>query len=812
MVFNYLKIAFRTIRKKPVFSFVNIGGLSIGFACVLLLYLYVSNQFGYDEFFEKSHRTYRLFTRISLNGKENRMARSSEPLGPALKQHFPEVETYTNIGYNASYNVRYKDKVFREYRVYTADSNYFRVFDFKQLAGDAIKALANPSHAVITQSIALKYFGNEDPLGKQILLNDTMAVTVSAIMEDYPEKTYFNADILLSILPNNPETSDNWLALGVSTFVVLEKGTTASDFERKIKPFTDKYTGPQIEKLVGVPLSNFKKSGNDFQFHLQPLEEIYLYSKEKYQIDPNTEWGSSKLGNITYVRIFIAVAIFILLIAAFNFINLTTATSESRGKEVGIRKTLGSNRKSLIIQFLLEALLFTLISVVIAFFIAGFLLPWYNQLLGLSLSFSSFLNSQTAFAVILFVCLTGLLAGIYPAFFLSAFNPTETLKGVVKRRKASLRSVLVVSQFAISIALISGMMAIRKQLDYLQKLDMGFDKEQLFSITNGSALGETPEAFRQELLKDPGIHSVTFSSLMLAAGVPESGYSFEGNIGAEPVMASFLDVDDHFLNTFKLQLLQGRFFDASMKTDSQAVVINESAMYAFRASFGLDKKITNLSNDSTPRNYRIIGIVKDFHFESLHQRVKPLVLHLGPVRQPAVFITVRFKEGKQQQVLSTIEKAWQSSGADGKCNISFLSDRLSQLYREDKKVSEIAAFLSGLAIFIASMGLFGLAMFVHEQRTKEIGIRKVLGATVLEVVLKVSGKFALWIGLANLLAWPVAYIVIQKWLQQYAYRVEPGIGIFLFAGFITMVIAMATVAVQSTRAAIDNPLKSLRSE
>ncbi|MFA5971332.1 MAG: ABC transporter permease [Lentimicrobiaceae bacterium] len=815
MIRSYLKTAWRNLIRNPKISAINIGGLAIGLACTIILYLYASSEFGYDGYYKNADRIYRAYTHISLNGAESNSAKSSPPLAETLRTQFPEVESNTLVGYENAYDVRYKDKTFREYRIYTADSNYFKVFDHPVIKGNASEALSMPNEVVITETTAKRYFGDADPVGKQLLLNDTLALMVTAVMTDFPENSHFNADMLMSMSTLRGKNNENWLALGYSNFVMLKKGTDVKAMEQKLNVLVDKSAGPQIEKLLNVHYSAFKSTGNTFEMKLQPLREVYLYSKERYGIDPNTEWGHSRTGNILYVRIFIASALFVLLIAIFNFMNIATARSEKQAKETGIRKTLGSARWQLMIRYFTESMMTTGISVIIALCIVYATLPWFNQLIGKTAKLNLFENIWSIPILLLFTMAVGIFAGSYPAIFLSAFQPVETLKGLRRKNKTTLRSILVVSQFAISIAMIIGMMAVKSQLNYMQHKNLGIKPDQLITITNGATLGNNLQAFRQELLKNPAITSVTNSSLIFASGVPESAYSYENQTKTEPpIQAAYLDVDESFIKTFGIELKEGRFFDPSMPTDSNTVVINETAAKDFAPNVKsiIGHNITMLSNRKIPMIFRVIGVTKDFNFESLHQKVKPLVLHLDKVQQAASYITIKFSGNNPESILTYTESIWDKVNSIEKANCSFLNDTIESLYSSEKRISTLSTILSILGILVACLGLFGLAMFVTEQRKKEIGIRKILGAGVAEVTATISKQFVLWIAIANLIAWPVAYFVLHQWLQNFAYNIKPAWWMFAGAGFITLFIALATISILSVKAALANPVKSLRTE
>ncbi|MDE3143644.1 MAG: FtsX-like permease family protein [Bacteroidota bacterium] len=561
--------------------------------------------------------------------------------------------------------------------------------------------------------------------------------------------------------------------------------------------------------------SSFKSAGNVFAIKFEPLTEIYLYSKERFDIDPNTEWGHGKTGNILYVKIFIATALFVLLIAVFNFMNIATARSEEHAKETGIRKTLGSARWQLIIRYYIESMMTTVVAVIIALFIVYAVLPLFNQILGKNVSLNLLSTIWSIPLLLMFTILVGLLAGSYPAFFLSKFQPVETLKGLRRKSKTTLRNILVISQFAISIAMIIGMMAVRRQLNYMQHKNLGFDPDQLITITNGATLGNKLQIFKEELLKNTAIVSVTNSSLIFASGVPESAYTLDTKANmASPLHAAYLDVDESFIKTFGIALKEGRSFDPSMPTDSNAVVINETAAKDFAPDIKslVNHRITMLSNRSTPMVFNIIGVMRDFNFESLHQKVKPLVLHLDKVQQASTYITIKYKSNNEDLAHKYIEGIWNNINGVEKADINFLNNTIESLYTNEKRISSLSTILSLLGVIVACMGLFGLAMFITEQRKKEIGIRKTLGASITEIITAISKQFVLWVLIANAVAWPVAYLILNKWLQNFAYSIQPAWWMFLSAGAITLVIALATISTISFKAALANPVKSLRTE
>jgi putative ABC transport system permease protein len=814
MILGYIKVVWRNIRRNPKIAIINIGGLAIGLACAIVLYLYAGSEFGYDAYYKDANQIYRLYTHVSLNGAESNNAKTSPPVAYALRNNIPEVETTTLVGYENAFNVKYGDKAFREYRIYTADSNYFKVFNHPLLYGNAATALIKPNTLVLTETTAKRYFGDVNPVGKQLIINNSLSFMVSAVMTDFPSDSHFNADMLLSLGTMHGRDDADWLSSGYSDFVKLKKGADVKTVQQKLKKLVDEGAGAQIAKELNVPYADFLKGNNAYEIRFEPLTEIYLYSKEKYGIEPNSEWGNNKTGDIVYVRIFIASALFVLLIAVFNFINIATARTEKKAKETGIRKTLGSERWQLMLQYFTEAMMTTVTAVSAALLLVTLALPWLNQLTGKTVELSLFSSYKTIPLLLLFTLTVALLSGIYPALYLSKFRPVETLKGLQHKSRNTIRSILVVSQFAISIAFIIGMVTVKSQLSFMQHKDIGMQTPRLITIYNGAALGDNLQSFRQELMKNSAVVSVTNSSLMFSSGVPGSAYTYEGNAGAQPVRTSFLDVDEYFASTFGIPLKEGRFFDASMGTDSMAVVINETAAKAFAPNVKsiVGQRIKMLSDRPVPLIYHIIGVTKDFNYESLHEQVKPLVLHLDKVRQAATYITVKYSANDAAAMRSYIQTVWDNMHPIEKCYFSSLDDIIDNLYSNEKKISALSTILSVLAVFVACMGLFGLAMFVTEQRKKEIGIRKVLGASVAEVTITISKQFVSWIVVANLLAWPLVYIILQQWLRNYAYHIQPAWWVFVGAGIITLLIALATISIESIKAALANPIKSLRTE
>ena len=675
-------------------------------------------------------------------------------------------------------------------------------------------ALVKPNSIVLTESVSIKYFGEDNPLGKTLVADGSKSYLVTGVMKDFPKKSHFRCGSLISLSTYPINQDQNWLDLWYTTYILLKKDTNPAEFDKKLKNIVMNYVRPQAEKVLGVSFQDFlSNKSNKYDYHLQPLTSIYLYSQRKYNIDPNTEWGNVNNSDIVYSYIFSAIAAFILLIAIFNFMNLATAHSERRAKEVGIRKTLGSDKSKLILQFITESVLTTSFAVILSIVLLEFVIPVFNNFVDRKLSIDYFNNPYTIPLLIIFCLVVGIIAGSYPAFYLSSFQPAHILKSALhKKRSLSIRSLLVIIQFAISITLITGTIIIKSQLDYIQTKDLGFNKEHLIVINNASVLGSKIKEFKNDILQKSNIISATASSLMFQSGVPGNGYLYNKRTGSDPVAMQFLDVDYDFIKTYQVQIKAGRFFSNEFSTDTSAVIVNQAAVEACNAKDPVGKELCWVNPPDGIKVYHIIGVIKDFNYESLHQKIRPLVLHLSPVRQASTILSLRVKSGGLKEIKESLEKSWHSFVNEEFLNCAFIDQNIERMYNNEEKVSTITTVFSSLAIFIACLGLFGLAAFVTEQRTKEIGVRKVLGASIPEIIFLISKEFSKWIILANIVAWPVAYFVMNNWLQNFAYRIEINWFIFIISGLVALIIALMTISFQTIRTAVANPVNSLRYE
>ena len=804
MLKNYLKIAIRNLRKNKGFSFINITGLAVGIACCIAIILYVKNELSYDKFNINSEQIYRVHIKGRINTNEINSAISPAPMGAALKHDLPDVIEYTRIRNFGSPVLRYKNKAFSEEKFYCVDSTFFNVFSVKFLEGEPQQALTQPNSLVITEDMAKKYFGNEEPMGKILNADHRRDWIVRGVVKDFPKNSHFHFDFLGSINTYEDSKSPFWLSNNYYTYIVLRKGTNPDVFQKKLNQDVLQYIGPQLEKIANISLSQFEKNGNSYGFVIQPLTSIHLNSHLDYELEPNSD--------ISYVYIFSIIALAILLIACINFVNLSTARSEKRAKEVGIRKTLGSMKGQLIKQFIAEAVLMSMLAVILAIILTELFLPIFNDISGKEMSLGIFDNFYNIILLITFSCLIGLIAGSYPAFYLSSFEPMQVLKSKSRgKRKSFLRNGLVIFQFAVTIILFIGTFIIYNQLKYIQTKNLGFNKEQVIIINKADDLGNKITSFKQELSNNPNVLEISNSSAIPGNQNGDSAYRLEGTSNYQIRDLRELWSDYGFANTYKMQIDKGRFFSREHPSDTTSVVINESVVNILGLKNPIGKNLIAPGREGDEK-YKIIGVLKDFNYESLHQTVRPLVIHLYKNYGYGSFISVRIKPENYQGTISYLENTWKKFAGNQAFDYSFLDQNLAHLYIADQRTSKIASTFSILAIFIACLGLLGLASFVTEQRTKEIGIRKVLGASIPSLLFMLSKEFLKWVLIANIIAWPVAYYAMNNWLNNFAYRVNINLWIFILGGIAALIIALFTISSHAIKAATSNPIKSLRYE
>lgn len=807
MIRNYLKIALRNLLKNKAFSIINIAGLALGLTCCLLITMYVVDELSYDRFHDKADRIYRVNGDIKFGGFTHVLAVAPDPMGPTLLKDYPQVKSAVRFREQGSFLVKKGDENLKETRVIFADSTLFDVFSFPLIAGDPKTALAAPNTIVITESTAQKYFGRTDVLGETLVFDDKTNYKITGVMRDIPRNSHIQFDFFLAMEGWEESKQNNWLSNNFNTYILLEEGADIKQLEAEMDNLIERYIGPIAQQIMQVTLKEFRESGNYVRYTFIPLTDIHLHSNRTAELSPN--------GNIQYVYIFSAVALFVLLIACINFMNLATARSAGRAREVGIRKVMGSLKSGLIGQFLTESVVMALLSLVLALAGAWLLLPWFNQLSGKEIALGSFVNLTILPVLLLFVIATGLLAGSYPAFFLSSFRPVSVLKGRLSQstKGGGLRSALVVFQFITSVLLIIGTIVIYRQLNYIQTKQLGFNKEQVLIINDAYALGEQLNAFKEEVTREAGVVSGAVSSFLPVPSARSDSPILPTPVvdQSKAVSTQQWRVDHDYIKTMGMEVIEGRDFSRDFLTDSSAVIINEATARLLNFDEPIGKKIYTIEDIQTMelKAYDIIGVVKDFHYESLRSNISPVTLFLG---RSSGNISFRLNTEDITGTVSHIESKWRGMAAGQPFNYTFMDEAFDQIYRAEQRVGNIFITFAILAIFIACLGLFGLSAFMAEQRTKEIGIRKVLGASVGNIVTMLSKDFLKLVLIAAIIAFPVAWWGMSTWLENYAYRTEISWWIFALAGAVAVLIALATVSFQAVRAAVSNPVESLRSE
>jgi putative ABC transport system permease protein len=819
MLRNYLTIALRNLLKQRFYTVINIFGLAVGVASCLIIVLFVGYELSYDKHHEKAPRIYRVNGEIKFGVNHYRLAVAPAPFGEALAADFPEIESYVRFRNQGSFLVKAReaDTNIKEDKVVYADSTYFKVFSTTMIEGDPGTALNDHNSVAISESLAKKYFSNGSALGQSLILDNDLHCKVTAVFRDMPDNGHFKFDILISMTGLAEARETNFLSNNFNTYVLLSSGSSADALQAKFPPFVAKHFGPQLTEVLGsdFTLEKFENSENILEYTLMPLTDIHLHSDKTAELAPN--------GDITYVYLFAAIALFILVIACINFMNLSTARSANRAKEVGVRKVMGSMRAHLVRQFLTESILVCIGAFSIAVALAYLALPVFNDLSQKSLALPF---NQLSFYFLLFVgaLFVGFLAGIYPSLFLSAFKPVDVLKGRIATGMKSglIRSSLVVFQFTVSIVLVIGTLTVQKQLSYIQEKKIGFKKDQVIIIKDAYALGDRIKTFMDESRRLNYISSATLSGFLPVSGSNRSDNTYwpEGKQPTQENMVGMQSwrVDQEYLKTFGMNIRAGRFFSEEFPSDSGAVVVNQSAAQKFNlGSDPIGKRIatfgeTNADGTADPnslKTFEVIGVVEDFHFESLKQNITPLAFFL---KKSAGMIALRFEAKDTKQVITGIESVWKNIAPDQPFQYSFLDEDFGSMYSGEQRLGKIFVIFAVLAIVIACLGLFALTSFTAEQRTKEIGIRKVLGASVGSIVMLLSTEFGKLIAIAFVIATPMAWFGVQKWLEGYTYKAEVGIAVYALAGLLSLSIAWLTMSFQSIKAASTSPANALKCE
>ena len=806
MIRNYVVIAIRNLFNKKLFSIINIFGLSVGIACTFLIVLNIQDELSYDRFIGDGDRIYRVALNRIYPDNQVDYAVIPSSIGEAMENDFPEVESSNRIfsGDN-EFITQVGERQFRERYVILADSNFFEFFDFPLIEGDKSEVLKSPNGFVLTESTAKKYFGDSSAVGKIITVpNGEFMVT--GVCEDVPKNSHFRFDFVGNLAITGLTEAPNYLGFSVKTYLKVKEGTDPDKLESKFPDLVRKYAAGQIESRMGVTFEDYTAAGNGYNYFLQPLTDIHLHSNLRNEIKPN--------GNIIYVYIFIIIAAFLLLIACINFMNLSTASSTDRALEVGMRKVIGGQKKQLVWQFLIESLSITVLSMILAVVLTELMLPAFNNLAGKQLEVQYFGNWFTLPILLLLGLVVGFIAGSYPSFVLSAMQPLNFMKGSFISSKAGtfLRNLLVVFQFSISIILIAVTLLVGRQMDFFMNKDLGFSKENIVILERTFMLDQNLDAFKQVLLKHPDIRSVASSNTLVSGGQYFGNFFQTSNMSSEILTSDAMVIDEDFIETLGITLLEGRSFSKKFN-DSLSMIINESTVGEFGLEDPVGSKLhLNIDQGGTV-SMTIVGVVKDFHNNSLHQDIKAFVLfsNTGPFGGGGI-LNIKVKPENLKNTISFIEDKWQEFLPEQPISYNFLDDTLENMYTGEKTSGRIFGVFSLLAIVIASVGLFGLAAFVTRKRTKEIGIRKVMGSTITRVIALLSTNFAKLVGIAFLIATPLAFFAIKKWLQNFAYQTPVSAWIFILAGLIALFIALITISFHTIKVANSNPADSLRYE
>lgn len=806
MIKALLKHSWRSLKKQKGYTFINVLGLSIGIACSLIITLFVIHQLSYDQYHENKDRLYRLTLDGKIGEQELIVSSTASIIGPTMLDEFPEVENYNRLNIFGENILKDGDRIFTFKDFAETDSTFFDIFSIPLSQGDPKTVLNEPYTMVLSESTAKTIFGDEDPINKTLKLNTgNTAYRITGIMADFPENTHFNANVLTSFMTNQRSRDTEWLNNSFETYVLLKPNASPQTVNAKFAGMIEKYIGPRVLELFGATLEDFFSTGNRYNFYLQPITQIHL--------DPTINHEAKPATDPKYLWIFGSIAILIIVIASINFMNLSTAQATKRAKEVGIKKASGSSRWNLIRQFLTDSTLISFFSLVLAIVIVLFVLPVFNNLLNAKVSLAIFSNWYTIPGLIAFALLIGILAGAYPAFYLSSFNPNAVLRGKVRDglKNGKLRSVLVSVQFLISIILIIGTMVMYRQLQYMINKDLGFNKDKLLVIHSVSSIGDKTKTFKDELLKLPGIASVSASTAVPGHNNNNNGYMIEGR-SSETFLMQTNWVDYDFFKTYQIGLNDGRFFDEEYSTDPQACIVNAQTI----EEFGIDDissvrfMVTDQDQQLTP--IPIIGVSDNFHFRSLHNRIDPYIMRFKTDGLNFGYVSVKFSASATAETINRIEDIWKEFAANNPLQYFFMDNDFSEMYKVERQNAQLSVVFAILGIFIAALGLFGLTSFTIEQRTKEVGVRKALGASGGSIFYLISKEIIVLVCISTVLAWPLIYFVANNWLQNYYYRIDLRIMEFVLGFIVAISIALITISYKTFQSLRINPALTLRYE
>ena len=810
MITNYFKIAWRNLKKQPFFTSLNIFGLAIGMAGSLLIGLYIYDELNYDNMYPDADRIYRINADIKFGGKTGEHAEVTAPMAKTVVKDIPQIEMATRFRNNHSLLIRKNETStnVKEESTTFVDDSFFEMFGFDLLVGDPKTALKEPNTLILTKTAAEKHFKTNEALGQTIVLDNTRTYVVTGVIDDLPKNSFLrDHSVFLSMSSNADSFENHWGSNNYYTFIKLLPTVTAENIQEPLQAILRNYVLPFVQTLMpGITEENFLAAGNYYNFGTINIKDIHLHSNRYPEISPN--------GSIQDVYILSFIGLFLIILACVNFMNLSTAQSLKRAKEVGIRKTLGSSKIELISQFLAESGLITFVSLIIAIIITAVMMPLFNDLSGKAIAIP-YANPIFWLVLLLGTLILGLFSGMYPAFFMSRFIPVKVLKGGGDRSAGgrNIRSLLVVFQFAISVFLIVSTLVVFQQLDYIQSKDLGYTKDRVLVINDVGVLGNQKQSFKQEVQQLTSVKSTTLSGFLPTPSNRSDSSFFEESAMQQEnaVQMQQWRVDEDYISTLDLEVIAGRDFDKQFSTDSLSVIINESAVAVLgvEPEEALGKRITDDLGNENPRFYTVIGVVKNFHYESLRENVGALGMMLGGYSGA---LAIKINAGDYANTIANIETIWESMVPGQIFGYYFIEEQFNATYEAEQRLGQIFITFTLLSILIACLGLFGLAAFNAEKRTKEVGIRKVLGANVSQITYKLSIDFLKLVAIAILVSLPLAWYAMSKWLEDFEYRIEIGWGIFALATFLAVTVSILTVSFQGIKAAVANPIKSLRTE
>jgi putative ABC transport system permease protein len=796
----------KALKRQKVYVIINILGLSVGLAASLIILLFIFNETSYDKYNEHYDRIYRVILDGKMGEQEVKAAYTASPIGPYMKNEFPEVEAFTRWNPWGETVLKIDDRSIAVEEFVETDSSFFTIFSIALLSGDPSSILNEPRTLVLSQTTANKLFGTEEVVGKTLKVgNDTIPYRITGIMEDFPERSHFHANILSAFMTNPRSDDDQWLANSFGTYVLLSSASVEASVNDKFPKMIVERVGDDLQQYMGVTVDEFLSHGNRYDMYLQPLADIHMEPDIQHSVKPATD--------PRYLKIFGIVALLIIVIASINFMNLSTAQGIKRAREVGIKKVSGSPRLRLVNQFLAETILLTLFSLLLALILVQVSIPYLNQLIGASIDIHFFSSWYIIPLLILFSVIVGIFAGIYPAFFLSSFKPVSVLKDLpVKMSKgAGLRSILVILQFSISVVLIIGTMIMARQIRYMVNKDLGFQKEGVMVISRGGTIGDKMSSFKQELLRIPEVQSVTGSTAVPGHNNNTNGYSLEGR-SDESLLLETNWVDHDFWDTYGIELVDGRKLDDSRPGDRSGVLINQAAVRSFAIEDPLSTRFINRDNDLEAEYLNVVGVTRDFHFQSLRTVIRPYIFRFKEEQMHWGYISIRLGKNADHTTISKIENTWKQFTRNDPMKYFFLDEDLAAKYKQERQNLRLAILFAVLGIFIASLGLLGLTSFTVQVRTREIGIRKAMGASTSGIFMLIAKNIIILVVISTVISWPVIYFLSEKWLQNFYYRIELSAMDFVPAMFIALAVAILTIAYRVLKTARVNPSDSLRYE